>query len=148
MENKVCIMKNIFNNLYNKFYNEDCISGSKKYIPNNSIDLIISDPPYGINGDKLHKHYNRNEDKVFSGYIEIPQKEYSNFSERWIKEAERVLKPGGSIYIISGYTNLIDILNALNKTKLIMKNHIIWKYNFGVYTKTNGSANYKDREDV
>ncbi|MFH1514288.1 MAG: site-specific DNA-methyltransferase, partial [bacterium] len=42
---------------------------------------------------------------------------------------------GGSIYIVSGYTNLIDILNALRNTKLKEINHIIWKYNFGVYTK-------------
>ena len=31
--------------------------------------------------------------------------------------------------------NLIDILSALKKTKLKEINHIIWKYNFGVYTK-------------
>lgn len=119
----------------NCFYNEDCITGCKEHIDDNSIDLIITDPPYGINGDKLHKHYNRNEDYVIDGYIEIPQKEYAEFSLNWIKEAERILRPGGSIYIVSGYTNLIDILNALRKTKLQEVNHIIWKYNFGVYTK-------------
>lgn len=123
-------------NLHNKFYNENCISGAQKYLPDNSIDLIITDPPYGIGGDKLHKHYNRNEKYAIDGYVEIPQNEYGDFSEKWIKEAERVLKPGGSIYIVSGYTNLVDILNALRKTKLIEKNHIIWKFNFGVYTKT------------
>ena len=32
----------------NKIYNMDCIEGMKK-IPNNSIDLIITDPPYGLN---------------------------------------------------------------------------------------------------
>ncbi|HOV12796.1 MAG TPA: site-specific DNA-methyltransferase [Spirochaetota bacterium] len=116
------------------FYNCNCIDGAKKYINDNSIDLIISDPPYGIDGDKLHKHYNRDEDFVLDGYVEIPENEYSQFSEEWIKEAERVLKPGGSIYIVSGYTNLRHILNALSETQLIEKNHIIWKFNFGVYT--------------
>jgi site-specific DNA-methyltransferase (adenine-specific) len=116
------------------FYNEDCISGAKKYIKNNSLDLIISDPPYGINGDKLDKHYNRDESTVLDGYVEVLENEYPEFSEKWIKEAERVLKPGGSIYIVSGYSNLRHILNSLAKTKLQEKNHIIWKYNFGVYT--------------
>lgn len=54
---------------------------------------------------------------------------------KWIKEAERVLKPGGAIYIVSGYSNLLHILNALHQTQLKELNHIIWKYNFGVYTK-------------
>jgi site-specific DNA-methyltransferase (adenine-specific) len=45
-----------------------------------------------------------------------------------------VLRPGGSIYIVSGHTNLLDILTALKNTTLEERNHIIWKYNFGVYT--------------
>ncbi len=118
------------------FYNQDCIVGAQEHLADNSIDLIITDPPYGIGGDKLHMHYNRDEKFVIDGYIEIPQHEYAEFSVKWIKEAERVLKPGGSLYIVSGYTNLIDILNALRETKLTEINHIIWKYNFGVYTKT------------
>ncbi|MGI6370120.1 MAG: site-specific DNA-methyltransferase [Ignavibacteria bacterium] len=118
------------------FYNEDCISGAKKYLADNSIDLIVTDPPYGISGDKLDKHYNRNEDNVISGYVEVAETDYPNFSLAWIKEAERVLKPGGSIYIVSGYTHLRHILNALAETSLEERNHIIWKYNFGVYTKT------------
>ena len=116
------------------YYNEDCIEGARKYLKSNSIDLIISDPPYGIKGDKLDKHYNRDESTVLDGYVEIPAEEYPEFSEKWIKEAERVLRPGGSIYIVSGYSQLRHILNALANTKLEEKNHIIWKFNFGVYT--------------
>ena len=119
-----------------EFFNEDCINGARKHLADESVDLIISDPPYGIKGDKLDKHYNRNENFVLDGYVEVPMEEYAEFSLNWIREAERVLKPGGSIYIVSGYTNLIHILNALSKTSLREINHIIWKYNFGVYTKT------------
>lgn len=39
------------------------------------------------------------------------------------------------MYIISGWTNLKDILIALDTLGLYIENHIIWKYNFGVYTK-------------
>jgi len=116
-------------------YNEDCITGCKKHLKDNSVDLIITDPPYGIKGDTLHKHYHRNEDHVVKGYVEIPSEQYSTFSKQWIKQAERILKPGGSIYIVSGYTNLYHILSALHSTSLEEVNHIIWKYNFGVYTK-------------
>ena len=117
------------------FYNGDCISGAARYIPDNSVDLIICDPPYGINGDTLHKHYNRDERFVVNGYVEIPQEEYGSFSRKWISEAERVLRPGGSIYIVSGYTNLCHILDALRTTRLTEVNHIIWKYSFGVFTR-------------
>lgn len=116
------------------FWNESCISGAPKYIPDNSVDLIITDPPYGIQGDTLHKHYNRNESYVVEGYVEIPEEEYGVFSRQWISEAARILKPGGSIYIVSGYSNLYHILHALRSTPLQEINHIIWKYNFGVWT--------------
>ena len=58
------------------FYNGDCITGAKKYVPSNSVDLIITGPPYGINGDRLHQHYNRDEKFVVDGYVEIPQFQY------------------------------------------------------------------------
>jgi site-specific DNA-methyltransferase (adenine-specific) len=118
-----------------KVYNQNCISGMKEHVEDNSIDLIFTDPPYGIDGDELDVHYNRDESNVVPGYIDVPLDEYSKFSQDWIKECERVLRPGGSIYIVSGYTNLHHILNALHSTKLEEINHIIAKYSFGVSTK-------------
>ena len=118
----------------NIFYNGDCIRGAGEHIPDGAIDLIVTDPPYGIDGDRLHRHYNRDEAFVVEGYVEVPAAGYGEFSRRWILEAERILRPGGSIYIVSGYTNLYHILHALRQTELREVNHIIWKYNFGVYT--------------
>jgi site-specific DNA-methyltransferase (adenine-specific) len=117
------------------FYNCDCISGAAAHIPDGSVDLIITDPPYGIDGHLLHRHYNRREEYVIGDYVDVPKEEYAAFSEKWIRQAERVLRPGGSLYIVSGYTHLIDILNGLKKTSLQEVNHIIWKYRFGVFTK-------------
>jgi site-specific DNA-methyltransferase (adenine-specific) len=118
-------------NNYN-VYNENCIAGMSKHISDNSADLIFTDPPYGIEGDKLDAHYHRDESNVVPGYIDVPLHEYAKFSMDWIKECERILRPGGSIYIVSGYTNLHHILNALHSTKLEEINHIIAKYSFGV----------------
>lgn len=116
-------------------YNENCIDGMRKYVADETVDMIFTDPPYGIDGDELDVHYNRDESNVVSGYIDVSLKDYAKFSLDWVKECSRVLRPGGSIYIVSGYTNLHHILNALHSTDLVEINHIIAKYSFGVSTK-------------
>lgn len=118
-----------------RVFNMNCIDGMREHVGSNSIDMIFTDPPYGIDGDELDVHYNRDESKVVPGYIDVPLKEYAKFSSEWITECARVLRPGGSLYIVSGYTNLHHILNALHSTDLIEVNHIIAKYSFGVSTK-------------
>lgn len=118
------------------FINADCIAGAIAHLSDASVDLIVTDPPYGIEGDRLHRHYNRDERYVDEGYVEVDAREYRAFSRAWIAQAERVLRPGGQIYIVSGYTNLYDVLGALRETRLREVNHIIWKYNFGVYTSS------------
>lgn len=32
----------------NKIYNMDCVEGMRKLIPDGSIDLVITDPPFAI----------------------------------------------------------------------------------------------------
>lgn len=115
-------------------YNQDVLSGIQN-LADGSVDLIITDPPYGIDGDKLDRHYNRNENFVLDGYVEVPQESYQEFTNEWVTQSVRVLREGGSMYIVSGYTNLVHILNALrDNDEMVERNHIIWKYNFGVYT--------------
>jgi site-specific DNA-methyltransferase (adenine-specific) len=118
-----------------KVYNQSCIDGMKDHVEDGSVDLIFTDPPYGIDGDGLDVHYHRDESHVVPGYIDVPLSQYAEFSQDWITECARVLRPGGSIYIVSGYTNLHHVLNALHGTDLEEINHIIAKYSFGVSTK-------------
>ena len=116
-----------------KIIYEDCIKGMKK-LPDNSIDLVIADPPFGINFNGKGTQYNRNSDLVINGYNEIKDN-YEEFTEKWISQIPRILKETASIFIFSGWTNLKDILNALDNTGLTTINHIIWKYQFGVFTR-------------
>ena len=58
----------------NKIYNMDCIKGMKLLIPNNSIDLIITSPPY----DKIRDYKGFELDLSALG-----------------KEISRILKDGG-----------------------------------------------------
>lgn len=117
--------------------NQDCLTFLKN-IPDSSVDLILTDPPFGLQEKQFDKkHYNRNSDKVINGYVEAPSEiEYSKWIYKWIKEFDRVLKPNGSVLIFSGWTHEADIQFAFRKTnKFRLINHLIWNYNFGVYTK-------------
>jgi site-specific DNA-methyltransferase (adenine-specific) len=118
----------------NKIYNMDCIEGMKN-IPSNSIDLVITDPPFAIDFKAKRNNYNRTESRVMEGYNEIEKEKYKEFTVQWMKEVFRVLKESGSMYVFSGWNNLKDILNSLDDIGFITVNHIIWKYQFGVVTK-------------
>lgn len=119
---------------YNKIYNMDCIKGMK-LIPPNSIDLVITDPPFAIEFKAKRSNYNRIFSRVLEGYNEIPKERYYDFTVKWMKEVYRVLKDSGSMYVFSGWNNLKDILMAIDDVGFITVNHIIWKYQFGVVTK-------------
>ncbi|MGQ9790746.1 MAG: DNA methyltransferase [Armatimonadota bacterium] len=102
-----------------------------KLLPGGSVDLIVTDPPFGISFRARRINYNRLQERVLRGYNEIPKEQYDEFTLCWMKEACRVLKESGSMYVFSGWNNLRDILNALHEEKLETVNHIIWKCQFG-----------------
>ncbi len=119
----------------NSIYNMNCIDGMK-LLPKNKVDLIITDPPFAIDFKAAKANYNRTASRVMTGYNEIKRENYYHFSLSWMNEAFRILKESGSMYVFSGWNNLKDILNALDDVGFITVNHIIWKYQFGVVTKT------------
>ena len=117
----------------NKIYNKDCIIGMKA-IPDETIDLVVTDPPFAINFKAKKANYNRTASRVLSGYNEINVEDYYKFTNNWMLQVKRVLKKSGSMYVFSGWNNLKDILTALDVNGFTTINHIIWKYQFGVVT--------------
>lgn len=71
-------------NYINTVINGDCVEVMKT-LPENSIDLIVTSPPYGVNIS-----YDVHDDDM-----EINQ--YLEFSRRWLKEAYNILKEDGRI---------------------------------------------------
>jgi site-specific DNA-methyltransferase (adenine-specific) len=65
-----------------KIYNEDCLIGMKK-LDNNSVDLCVTSPPYNLGIE--YDVYND----------EMDWDDYYNWSELWLQEVFRVLKPDG-----------------------------------------------------
>jgi len=105
-----------------------------KTIPNEKIDLVVTDPPFAINFKAKKANYNRTSSRVLSGYNEIKVEDYYDFTNAWMQEVYRILKKSGSMYVFSGWNNLKDILIALDNNGFTTINHIIWKYQFGVVT--------------
>ncbi|MBD3186493.1 site-specific DNA-methyltransferase [Candidatus Bathyarchaeota archaeon] len=105
-----------------------------KELPDACIDLVIADPPFGIDFRGKESQYNRDPGLVEDGYVEIDEN-YESFTSRWIGALPRIIKDTGSAYLVSGWTNLKDILIAIEESGLHLINHLIWKYQFGVFTK-------------
>ncbi len=83
-----------FQTEFGKLYQIDAIKFLKN-LENESLDLIFADPPYNIN---------KAEWDTFSS-----QKEYVDWSMEWIREAHRVLKKTGSLYICGFSEILADL---------------------------------------
>lgn len=120
------------NNLrFDHIYHQDCVVGMRR-IPDGSVDLIITDPPFAIDFRARRSNYNRTASRVLEGYNEVKAEDYLDFSRTWMREAFRVLAVTGSAFIFSGWNNLKDMLIALDDAGFITVNHLIWKYQFGV----------------
>ncbi|MHA1721438.1 MAG: DNA-methyltransferase [Promethearchaeota archaeon] len=128
------LYKKTNNEKYNRIIYKDCIDGMRELQPE-SIDLIIADPPFGLEFTGKESLYNRNSEYVVEGYKEIEITDYRNFTSKWIQEIPRILKSHGSAYIFSGWTNLLPLLQSIEDSGLILRNHLIWQYNFAVFTK-------------
>lgn len=104
-------------------------------LPDDCVDLVITDPPFAIDFEAQRTNYNRTGSRVLDGYREVERRDYLRFTMEWMTSAARVLKPSGSMYIFSGWNHLRDILNAVEEVGLTTVNHLIWQYQFGVVTK-------------
>ena len=103
-------------------------------MPPECVDLIIADPPFGIEFDGRGSQYNRKSELVATGYQEVSE-DYNKFTNKWVHELPRIMKPTASAFIFSGWTNLKDVLVAVDRAGLVVVNHLIWKYQFGVFTR-------------
>ena len=99
-------------NYIDQLFNEDALSGLDR-IPDGSIDLILTDPPYG-----LGKDYGNDSDKQASA-------EYLAWTEKWITAALPKLKSTGSLYIFLTWRYSPEIFVML-KQRMTMMNEIIW----------------------
>jgi len=109
--------------------NSDCLDFLKT-IEGESVDLVLTDPPYFISydGGKGWDSQWQSED------------EYLDWCNEWTKECVRVLKPNRMLIVFGTLktdTFLRYKLNVLNNTGMTSQNEIIWSYNWGGRSKEN-----------
>ena len=89
-----------------------------KKIPEESVDLIITDPPYNVGLD-YGKFYKDRKNK----------KDYYQWCENWLKECSRILSKKGSLYLISYPEINARLFNFIeNELKLNFRRWITWHY--------------------
>lgn len=112
---------------------EDCIQGMEN-MPSKSVDLVIADPPFGLDFSGKETIYNRNSDLVIDSYHDVDEN-YGDFTERWMKLTRKVMRPHATAYVFSGWSHLEEVLRGARRAGFATINHLIWKYQFGVFTK-------------
>lgn len=112
----------------NKIYCEDCLETLAR-MQDNSIDLIITSPPYNKNAYATDKGCDKSWSALRGRQIPydkyndaMPPREYEDWQRKVISECLRVLKPNGSLFY-----NHKDIL--VNGVIIPPK----WVYNFQVH---------------
>lgn len=103
--------KSISSDLSNAIICGDALEELKR-MPTSSFDAIIIDPPYNIGKD----FGNDSDRRELNDYI--------SWSKEWIKESERLLKPGGTMFIY-GFS---EILAHLSVEVSLPKRWLIWHY--------------------
>ena len=103
----------------------DAIEQMKK-IETASVDLIVTDPPYNLSKDYGYTKDNLEFD------------EYLAFTREWLKEAVRILKSDGTIYVFMGMRYISYLFSILEQEfELHFNSWITWYYTQGI-GKTKG----------
>jgi site-specific DNA-methyltransferase (adenine-specific) len=111
----------------NKVINSDCLDILKE-LPDNSIDTIITDPPYGLSFMSKKWDY------------DIPS------IEIW-KECLRVLKYGGTALIFGGSRTYHRMACAVEDAGFLIKDCIMWIYGSG-FPKATDISNQIDKPKI
>lgn len=106
---------------------EDCIEGMRQ-LADESVDLVVTSPPYNLGVKYRNYHDSRNSD------------EYLSWCHDWAKEVRRVLKSDGSFFLNLGAcpsNPLIphELVVELKRSLFILQNTFHWIKSITVQTK-------------
>jgi site-specific DNA-methyltransferase (adenine-specific) len=94
----------------------DALVALRECIEDSSVDLVFADPPYNIG-----KRFANSVDKwpSIGDYIE--------WCKTWLRECVRVLRPNGSMYIMTS-TQAMPYLDIFLRDEVEILSRIVWRY--------------------
>ncbi len=101
-------------------------------IKDNSIDLLIVDPPYNLT-------------KNFHGetFKETSDENYSNYTEKWIKAIKPKLKDNATVYVCCDWKSSVSLAPVLER-HFHLRNRITWEREKGRGAKNNWKNSMED----
>lgn len=123
-----------------KLLNGDCLSALKG-IQDNSIDLIVTDPPYNLGNFMIDRATNleKMRDNFFAtaGWDNMDFDSWTKSMDSFFAESARVIKAGGSMIVF------MAIIKVETVVKLAQKHGFYYKTT-GIWHKTNPMPRNKD----
>ena len=105
-----------------KLIKKDCIEKMERLIEEeNTFDLIIIDPPYGIN---YKTNYRKDKNHDFCSTIE--NDEDTEISRKALPLLYKLLKDGGAMYLFTQDSVLAETLNLVEESGFKLKNILVW----------------------
>lgn len=99
-------------------------------LPDEYADLIIADPPYSLKKDREFGE---------GAYLET-HADWLRWCRAWLREAKRLLKPHGNIFVYAIHHNACFLTTYLYEMGLVYRRQIIWHYENGWSRYKNGPA--------
>ncbi|HEY5721700.1 MAG TPA: site-specific DNA-methyltransferase [Allosphingosinicella sp.] len=107
---------------------QDCVAAMAS-LPEASVDMIFADPPYNLQlGGDLFRPEGGLVDAVDDDWDKFDTfATYDAFTRAWLKEARRILKPDGTLWVIGSYHNIFRVGAALQDEGYWILNDIVWR---------------------
>ncbi len=116
--------------------NLDCLLGMRTCLADNSIDAVVTDPPYGLSKEpdmmEVMKHWMNGDDYVHTGggFMGKTWDSFVPGPSIW-KEVFRVLKPGGHLLAFFGSRTYDLGTLAIRLAGFEIRDQIMWVYGSG-----------------
>jgi site-specific DNA-methyltransferase (adenine-specific) len=108
-------------------YLADCVD-LMKIMPSGCVDVVFADPPYRLSGGGVTVRNGRLASVDKGAWDRSLGFEGDHrFNVRWLEEACRILRPGGTIWVTGTHHIIFSLGFALQTMKLKLINSIVWE---------------------